>query len=129
MNTQIYLKSSAIPIGCLSFLGKAVFDYVDIGNNSLQHLSPSLRRVETFKKKFKDLLSTLRVCPFYLPVPLHDCEKISKTHQPVLEIYPHCVLVPNWFKMGWFAPQKSSLEMSLLFINSIPLSFKSLEKL
>ena len=43
-------KSSTILIGCLSFLGKAVFNHVDIGNNSLQHLSLSLRRFETFKK-------------------------------------------------------------------------------
>ena len=34
-------KSYTIPIGCLSFLRKAVFNHVDIGNNSLQHLSPS----------------------------------------------------------------------------------------
>ena len=43
-------KSYTIAIGCLSFLGKAVFNHVDIGNNSLQHLSPSLRRFESFKK-------------------------------------------------------------------------------
>ena len=136
MNTQISLYS-AIPIGCLSFLGKAVFNYVDIRNNSLQHLSPSLRWFETLKKitdffssfYLGSFLSTLRVCTFYLLVPPHDCRKILKTHELVFEIYPHSVSVPNWVKIGWFVPQKCNLEKSLLFINTTPLSFKSLKKL
>lgn len=126
-------KSYTIPIGCLSFLRKAVFNHVDIGNNSLQHLSPSLRRFESFKKK--SFFNFTRVTfyqhfTYVLLIYLYQPMTEKKIQKHINQFLGYTLTV--------FWSQKSSLEVLILFINSTPLivyysannfSFKSLKKL